>query len=70
MVAHTSLVAYYIASPSAPKNRCPTWVFETAAKQAFAGTGELEDGTIELEDIICVLSSLIDQVSCGPYSVS
>lgn len=63
MSADARLKAYYIASPSAPKNRCPTWVFTTAAARAFAGTGELEDGTIVIEDIICILSSLIDQVN-------
>lgn len=36
-------------------------MFTTAVAQAFEGTGELEDGTVALEDIICVLSSLIDQ---------
>lgn len=53
---------YYATVPSAAPPRCPTWVFVAAAQQAFAGSGELEEGTIILEDIICVLSSLIDQV--------
>ena len=59
----TSLKAYYQSHPEAPRGRCPTWVFLQATQQAFAGSGEAEDGDIVLEDIICVLSSLIDQVS-------
>ncbi|BEI84258.1 hypothetical protein CcaverHIS002_0408620 [Cutaneotrichosporon cavernicola] len=55
-----ALKAYYDAEPSAPRNRCPTWVFEEAARTAFAGSGELEQDLV-LEDVICVLSSLIDQ---------
>lgn len=46
--------------PEAPHNRCPTWVFEAAARAAFAGSGELEEELV-LEDVICVLASLIDQ---------
>lgn len=56
-----SLRAYYLSHPEAPRGRCPTWVFLQATQLAFAGTGEAEDGDIVLEDIICVLSSLIDQ---------
>jgi hypothetical protein len=57
-----SLRIYYATNPSAPKNRCPTWVFLTAATKAFEGSGQLEDGTVSMEDIICVIASLIDQV--------
>lgn len=56
------LSAYRATTPDASPDFCPTWVFEAAARAAFAGTGELEDGTIVIEDIISVLSSLIDQV--------
>jgi hypothetical protein len=42
---------------------CPTRVFVSATAAAFDGSGELEDGTITLVDIINVLCSLIDQVS-------
>lgn len=50
------------------------------ARAAFSGSGELEDGGLELEDIICVLSSLIDHVrpdytlhsfdACNPHGVT
>lgn len=56
------LKMYHSTSRSEIVPRCPTWVFVTAAQTAFAGSRELEEGTIVLEDIICVLSSLIDQV--------
>ncbi|GMK56778.1 hypothetical protein CspeluHIS016_0306180 [Cutaneotrichosporon spelunceum] len=55
-----ALRAYYDVEPSAPRNRCPTWVFEEAARRAFAGSRELEED-LGLEDVVCVLSSLIDQ---------
>jgi len=35
-------------------------VFVKAASRTFAGSGEVEDGTIILEDIIVVIASLID----------
>ena len=54
---------FYSLNPAAPKNRCPTWVFLTAASRAFAGSLEVEDGCLGLEDIICIVASLIDQVS-------
>ena len=57
-----SLKLYYATNPSAPKNRCPTWVFLAAANRAFEGTGEAEDGTFTMEDIVCIVASLIDQV--------
>lgn len=41
---------------------CPTRIFVSATAAAFDGSGELEDGTITLVDIINVLCSLIDQV--------
>ncbi|WVF70602.1 hypothetical protein IAT40_005394 [Kwoniella sp. CBS 6097] len=56
-----ALKTYYSLDPSAAKNRCPTWVFLSATHQAFIGSGEIEDGNVELEDIICVISSLVDQ---------
>lgn len=55
------LKLYYATNPSAPKNRCPTWVFLAAANRAFEGTGEAEDGTFTMEDIVCIVASLIDQ---------
>ncbi|WWC58748.1 uncharacterized protein I303_101292 [Kwoniella dejecticola CBS 10117] len=55
-----TLKTYHQMDPSLPKNKCPTWIFVSATYRTFLGTGEIEDGTIELEDIICVLSSLID----------
>jgi hypothetical protein len=60
---HHSLKYYYLLNPSAPKNRCPTSIFVTAASQAFRGSGEIEDGSITIEDIIVVIASLVDQVS-------
>jgi hypothetical protein len=54
---------YYTLEPSGVRNRCPTWILTAAASKAFAGSGEVEDGTIGLEDVICVAASLIDQVS-------
>ncbi|KAL1410580.1 hypothetical protein Q8F55_004593 [Vanrija albida] len=56
-----ALRIYYETDAGAAKNRVPTWVFTAAVARAFAGTGELEDGSVTLEDVICVLSSLIDQ---------
>ncbi|OCF33358.1 hypothetical protein I316_05100 [Kwoniella heveanensis BCC8398] len=56
-----ALQIYYSLDPSAAKNRCPTWVFLSATHQTFSGSGEIEDGNVELEDIICVISSLVDQ---------
>jgi hypothetical protein len=44
-------------------NRCPTSIFLQSIKQAFKGTGEIEDGTIELEDLIVIIASCIDHVS-------
>ena len=32
-------------------------------RKAFEGTGEVEDGAVELEDIIIVIASCIDHVS-------
>ncbi|EIW72458.1 hypothetical protein TREMEDRAFT_25778 [Tremella mesenterica DSM 1558] len=58
-----SVKTHYQLFPSAPRNRCPTRVFLNATRAAFSGTNEPEDDDITLEDIICVLSSLIDQVS-------
>ncbi|RSH92915.1 hypothetical protein EHS25_008361 [Saitozyma podzolica] len=55
-----ALKAYYITNPDAPRGRCPTWIFVSAATRAFAGSREIEDGTIGLEDIISLISSLID----------
>ncbi|WWD17899.1 hypothetical protein CI109_102344 [Kwoniella shandongensis] len=56
-----ALKIHYNLDPTAAKNRCPTSIFISAAHQAFANSGELEDGSIGLEDIIVVISSLIDQ---------
>ncbi|TYJ56376.1 hypothetical protein B9479_002924 [Cryptococcus floricola] len=58
----SALTAYYDLDPQARQNsRCPTWVFTVAAGQVFEGTGEVEDGTITIEDTIVILASLIDQ---------
>lgn len=57
------LKLYYRVDPMASKGRCPTWIFIAAASQAFAGSSEIEDATIEIEDIIVIVSSLIDQAS-------
>ena len=54
---------YYQVDPMASKGRCATWIFIAAASQAFAGSSEIEDATIEIEDIIVIVSSLIDQAS-------
>ncbi|WRT64128.1 uncharacterized protein IL334_001057 [Kwoniella shivajii] len=55
-----TLRMYYQLDPTAPKNKCPTWIFISVMHKTFLGSGEVEDGNIELEDIICVISSLID----------
>ena len=57
-----SLRMFYATNPSAPKNRCPTWVFLTTATKAFEGSDEAEDSALALEDIVCIIASLIDQV--------
>jgi hypothetical protein len=54
---------YYQTSPGVALNRCPTHIFLNAIRQAFKGTGEIEDGTIELEDLIVIIASCIDHVS-------
>lgn len=58
-----SLQIYYSLNPSAKRGRCPTSLFVHAAQQAFSGSGEIEDGSITIEDIIVVIASLVDQVS-------
>ncbi|KAK6905691.1 hypothetical protein I203_106521 [Kwoniella mangroviensis CBS 8507] len=55
-----TLKMYYSLDPTAPKNKCPTWIFVSSVYRTFLGSGEIEDGQVELEDVICVLSSLID----------
>ncbi|WWC86234.1 uncharacterized protein L201_001107 [Kwoniella dendrophila CBS 6074] len=55
-----TLKLYYSLDPNLPKNKCPTWIFISSVYKTFLGSGEIEDGSIELEDIICVISSLID----------
>ena len=47
----------------AAKSQCPIWVMLQAAQQCFKGSGELEDGDVALEDVVCAFSSLIDHVS-------
>lgn len=54
---------YYQTSPGVPLNRCPTGVFLKTIRAAFAGSGEIEDGAFELEDLIIVIASCIDHVS-------
>ena len=58
-----SLRMYYQTTPGVALNRCPTNIFLNAIRQAFKGTGEIEDGTIELEDLIVIVASCIDHVS-------
>lgn len=58
-----SLRLYYQTSPGVALNRCPTSIFLQSIRQAFKGTGEIEDGTIELEDSIVIIASCIDHVS-------
>jgi hypothetical protein len=58
-----SLRMYYQTSPGVALNRCPTSIFLNAIRQAFKGTGEIEDGTIVLEDLIVIIASCIDHVS-------
>ena len=53
-----ALRLYYQLNPEAPKNRCPTWVYVAAAQKMFEGSGEVEEGGIVIDDIICVMSSL------------
>ncbi|EJT46040.1 hypothetical protein A1Q1_05445 [Trichosporon asahii var. asahii CBS 2479] len=57
-----ALSIHYQLNPSAPKNRVETQVFLSAARAAFAGTGEVEDGVLGMPDIVCVVSSLVDQL--------
>ncbi|WVO17900.1 hypothetical protein L204_105598 [Cryptococcus depauperatus] len=57
----TTLKIFYMTEPTAIKNRCPTWIFVSAAAITFTGSGEIEDGTITIDDIIVVVASLIDQ---------
>ena len=54
------LKTFYTLNPSAPKNRAPTALFLTAAQIAL--DADPDEGEVELEDVICILSSLIDQV--------
>jgi hypothetical protein len=54
---------YYQTSPGVPLNRCPTGVFLKTIRAAFAGSGEVEGGAFELEDLIVVIASCIDHVS-------
>ncbi|WVR05884.1 hypothetical protein IAU60_002910 [Kwoniella sp. DSM 27419] len=56
-----ALKTYYALDPGATRNRCPTWIFVSAAYKTFLGSGEIEEGAVDLEDIICVISSLVDQ---------
>ena len=63
-----ALRLYYQLNHEAPKNRCPTWVFMAASQKMFEGSGEVEEGGIVIEDIICIMSSLIDQVSAKRLS--
>lgn len=58
-----SLRLYYQTTPGVALNRCPTSIFLQSIRQAFRGTGEIEDGTIELEDLIVIIASCIDHVS-------
>ena len=58
-----ALKAYYLLNPDAPKNRCPTWGFIIAAQRAMERSAETEQEKIVIEDVICIISSLIDQVS-------
>lgn len=46
------------------KAQCPTWVLQQAVERCFRGSGEIEDGTMRIEDMIDVLATLIDHVSC------
>ncbi|WVW82279.1 hypothetical protein I302_104285 [Kwoniella bestiolae CBS 10118] len=55
-----SVKSYYASDPNVPKNKCPTWVFVSSVYKTFLGSGGIEDGNVQLEDIICVISSLID----------
>ena len=48
---------------AAAKSQCPTWVMLQATQQCFKGSGELEDGDVNMDDVVCALSSLIDHVS-------
>lgn len=58
-----SLWLYYRSLPGVALNRCPTSIFLQTIRKAFEGTGEIEDGTIELEDLIVIIASCIDHVS-------
>lgn len=65
-----SLWLYYQTSPGVALNRCPTNIFLNTIRQAFRGTGEIEDGTIELEDLIVIIASCIDHVSTCPRNIA
>lgn len=57
-----SLREYYRLNPGAAKGRCPTSVLLVASQKALERSVEMEDTTITMTDLICVIASLIDQV--------
>lgn len=63
VILMNSLWLYYRTLPGVALNRCPTSIFLQTIRKAFEGTGEIEDGTIELEDLIVIIASCIDHVS-------
>ncbi|KAK4686265.1 hypothetical protein P7C73_g3867, partial [Tremellales sp. Uapishka_1] len=56
-----TLKMYYQTHPTAPKGRCPTHVFVSAARKVFQGSDQVEANGFNLHDMICVIASLIDQ---------
>lgn len=57
---------YMVLNPmSRQKTQCPTWVLQQAVQRCFEGSGEIEDGTIGIVDVVDILATLIDHVSEG-----
>ncbi|WVQ85670.1 hypothetical protein IAT38_007836 [Cryptococcus sp. DSM 104549] len=54
-------IHYALTPDDIPRAVCPTWVYVTAMSLVFAGSGEVEEGSIGVEDILTTVASLIDQ---------
>jgi hypothetical protein len=57
-----SVKMFFDRHPEAPKARAPTSIFLAAARVALADSDDPAEREVELEDVLCILSSLIDQV--------
>ena len=55
---------YVLANPDkGERGHCPTWVLKQAVELAFMGSGEVEEEQVGVDDIVCMIASLIDHVS-------